>query len=101
MDIIVPGLAVNVFKVLFIQNVTTNAEEIYLVVMSVNKNVRLNASVKKIVQIYAHMDIAPKNVAKFVWIVQKNANLNVPILNARNYAVNYAIENRVIKDVKK
>jgi hypothetical protein len=69
--------------------------------MSVNKNVRLNASVKKIVQIYAHMDIAPKNVAKFVWIVQKNANLNVPILNVRNYAVNYVIENPVIKDVKK
>jgi hypothetical protein len=69
--------------------------------MSVNKNVRLNVSVKNSAQIFAHMDIAPKNVAKFVLIVLKNANLNARILNVRNYAANYVIENPAIKGVKK
>ena len=47
------------------------------------------------------MDTVQKTVAKFVLIVLKNVNLNVLILNVRNYAVNYVIENPVMKDVKK
>ena len=94
-------LVVNVYRVLYIQNVIINVVEIYLVVMYVNKDVQLNVFVIRIVQIFVLMVIVQKNVVKFVSIVPKNAVLNVNILPVQNYVENYVIENHVMKDAIK
>ena len=101
MVIIVKELEANAFKELSIQNVKINVEEIYLVVMYVSKNVQQNVSVIKNVQIRVLMDTVQKNVAKFVLIVMRNANLNVIIPNVPNYAANYVTGNHAMKDAKK